>query len=390
MRNCYFGLALLLFFLLSLFGKKNKLQIFFLVIGMGFAILSTGGIFKTLAYKFIPFVGYIRLNGEFSIFAILCFIIIAAIELDKFIQQKKDFNGTVKWIYYLLEAIIILTILIGFYKAVTNKESFFYSLHTVTSKSGISLKLKAIIDALSFYDSLWIQGIIQLILLWGIKWCLKFKSWNLLKKIVVADMILACLLNLPFTGVGKASVAQVQSVLNKSPKGIPIPNLAPINYNDTLSIEERSLVGDWSFYNKQIGTKAEVLYPILLKNTYDYFEKNENYLNRPFIFVPDSSTAKLSIQSFSPQKITVTALSKASSQLVLQQNYYPHWYYINGTEKKEVNKFGINFMYVPIIKGQNNISFVFDPAGVKKAMLLSAVVFIICCLLLFFKKKNFW
>ena len=60
MRNCYFSLSLLLFFILACFSKKNGWQKFLLTAGLLFTLLSAGGIFKTLAYKFIPLIGYVR------------------------------------------------------------------------------------------------------------------------------------------------------------------------------------------------------------------------------------------------------------------------------------------------------------------------------------------
>ncbi len=389
MRNSYFSLVLLLFFISSLFTKKTALQKFLLFTGLCFLLLASGGIFKTIAYKFIPFIGYVRLNGEFRIFAMLSFILVAAIELDFFIKNKKTFSKSIKWIYYFIEIILFVAIIFGLSNAVSNKDSIIYNISNVTGIEGLSQKLKALIEALSFYDTFWIQGIIQLFILWGIKYALKISDWDLLKKIVVADMIIACLLNIPFTGVGKASLAEVQSILNKSPKGIPIPKLIPIQRNDSLSTDEKLMVGDWSFYNKQIGTKEEASYPITLKNMRAYFEKDaitkkENHLDKAFIFTEDSVENNIKIHFFSPQKIELTVNSNAATNLVLQQNYYPHWFYFNGKLKKEVDKYGINFMSVPIEKGMHKIIISFEPIQIKKAMLLSLAVFIFCCLWLFF------
>lgn len=394
MRNSYFSLALLLFFIVSLFGKKSGFQKFLLITGLLFTLLSAGGIFKTVAYKFVPFIGYVRLNGEFRIFAIFCFILTASIELNKFIENRKSFSGNIKLIYYVIEIILIFVIIFGIYKSFIQKESFFYHLSQIKTAPGLSFQLKAFIDNISFYDTLWIQGLIQLFLIWGVKWCLNCQNWQLLKKLAIADMILASLLNIPFTGVGKASVSQVQAVLNKSPKGIPVPRLIPAIQNDSVSIAEKELVGDWSLYNKQIGARKEVPYPIVLKNTRTYFEKDamtgkENYLNKPFIFSNDTAAAiEINIVSFSPQKIDLIINSQAASQLILQQNYYPHWFYNNGKEKKEMAAFGTNFMSVPYEKGISNISLSFEPTMVKQAMMLSFIVFILCCLALIFIKTK--
>jgi hypothetical protein len=393
MRNCYFGLSLLLFFLLASVGKKNRWQKLLLVIGLLFALLSAGGMVKIFAYKFIPLIGFVRLNGEFRIFALFCFILLAAIELGKFIQQEKSFAGAIKWIYYGVEIIVLITLIWGLYKAFSTGESFVHQFSLILSQNGISAKLKALIDAISFYDTFWIQGIIQLLLLWSIKWCLINKQWNLLRKIAVADMVLACLLNIPFTGVGKASVAQVQAILNQSPRGIPTPTLQPLMLNDSSSLEQKMMIGDWSMYNKQIGSRQEVTYPIILKNSRAYFDKDaitnkENHLDKPFIFGADSSITSISIQSYSPQAIKLNISSSKASTLVLQQNYYPHWYYQIGNVRKAMNTFETSFMSAPVAKGNSQIRIEFEPTIVKAAMLISAITFCIYCLLIGYYYKR--
>ena len=387
-RNCYCSLTLLLFFLLSLVNKKTGLQRFLLLVGFLFALLATGGIFKTLAYQFVPFIGYVRLNGEFRIFAIFCFIVAACVELDKYIQQKKSFSGAIQRIYYAIEIAVIAGIVFGLYNAFSGKESFINKVQSITLQNGFSLKLKALIDAFSFYDTFWMQGIIQLLLLWGIKWCLRFNKWQLLKNILIADMIIATLMNIPFTGVGKASVAQVQSMLNRSPNGIPLPVLSPIKNNMAGSPDENSMIGDWSMYNKQIGTPQEVPYPIILKNMRTYFDKDaitgkENHRDKAFLFLEDSLAATIQLLSFSPQQMEVRVMSNSPTQLILQQNFYPHWFYSNGSDKKELNQYSINFMSVPIVKGDNHIKITFEPTLILYGMMMSVFTLLACCIWLF-------
>jgi len=389
MRNSYFSLTLLLFLLLACVNKKNNWQKYLLVTGILFALLSAGGIFKSFAYKFIPLIGYIRLNGEFRIFTLLCFIIVAAIELNNFINKKNTFTGKTKWIYYIIEILLLACIISGLYNSINSKNSLLYGLSNIFQQDTIALKLKTLIDEVSFYDTLWIQGSIQLLILWVIKHCLKFGNFNLLKQVVVADIIIASLLNIPFTGVGKASVAQVQSILNQSPKGIPSPASQPIKNIDTISTEEKLMIGDWSMYSKQIGVKSEVSYPITLKNMSAYFENNEqhpdsNFLQYPFVFMNDAKkNSSISIENFSPNKIVLNVTKESLSQLILQQNYYPHWFYYTDKEKRKVEKAGINFMGASISKGSHTITFSFEPVIVKWAMLLSSILFVTYCLLLF-------
>jgi len=393
MRNSYFSIAVLLFFLFACVNKKNGWQKFLLITGGAFTLLSTGGIFKTFAFQFIPFIGYVRLNGEFRIFGLLCFIIIGAMALNQFIEQKKSFSGVIKWIYYLVGVALMTFTIFGLYIAINSKQSILVNISSINIQSGMTGKLKYLVDSITFYDTIFIQGFIQLFILFKIKQSIQLNKWDLLKNIVVADMILACLLNIPFTGAGKASLGQVQSVINRSPKGIPIPILQPIKNIDTLSSEEEAMLGDWSFYNKQIGVTTQVSYPIVLKNMNEYFKNykhfpNDNFLNRPFIFIeaPLSAieAANLKIQSFNPNKIVVIAKVDSLTNIILQQNYYPHWFYQNGTIKRPIEKAGLSFMSAPATKGQNNISFTFEPTVVKWGMLLSAFLFLIYCLILFF------
>lgn len=383
MRNSYFSIALLLFFLKASFSQKTGLQKFLLLTGALFLLLSLGGIFKTFAYKFLPLIGFVRLNGEFRIFSILCFIILAAIELDKYLRSNTSNWYALKLFYGLLEIVVFAIIIIGIYQCISLKESFLYNKATIFAAAGFTNKLKLLIDQISFYDTLWIQGIIQLFVLWLVKMCVKLKSWNLLKRIVVADMIVASLLNVPFTGAGKASVADIQKVINQSPKGFPAPALNPIIKNNWATKEQNDMAGDWSFYSKQIGTKEEIPYPVVLKKSTQYFETNkkyagQNFLHKPFLFTTDSN-ALISIISFSANKIDVSVSAKDSTQLVLQQNLYPHWFYYNGTEKKEVKPYSISFMSIPVKQGENKISVSFEPTLVKKMMLLSLIVFLACC-----------
>ncbi|MBC7534396.1 MAG: hypothetical protein H7258_01730, partial [Ferruginibacter sp.] len=172
------------------------------------------------------------------------------------------------------------------------------------------------------------------------------------------------------------------------PKGIPLPVLSPLKNNIIGSPDENSMIGDWSMYNKQIGTAQEVPYPIILKNMRAYFDKDaitgkENHLDKAFIYIEDSAAATIQLLSFSPQQMEITVMSNSATQLILQQNFYPHWFYSNGSEKKELNPYGINFMSVPIVKGENNLKITFNPTLIMYGMLLSVLSLLVCCIWLF-------
>lgn len=386
MRNLYFGITLLLFFLWSLFTRKNSYQKFFLIAGIAFFLLSTNGIFKTAAYKWAPLIAYVRMNGEFAIFALFSFILTAAFSLNRFFKEKKSFTGSLKFLYYSLEILIAAAIVFGFYKMSQTHDSFIYKFNYIQAQQGIPQKLKVLLDSISFYDTCWIQGIIQMFLLWGIKWSLMKQHSGMLVKIVVAEMIMASLLNIPFTGVGKASVHEVQTVLNKSPKGIIAAPLKPVNLHDTISLYESGLVGNWSFYNKQPGNKAFAFYPVELKNTKLIYENsNSLHFYKPYLFTKNDSTLNnITVTGFTGSSIAATINASTTDMLVLQQNIYPHWFVYANNTRSAVADYGSIFPAAPIIPGTNNIEFNFEPSFIKKAMLVSAIAFFIYLSLLIF------
>ncbi len=84
LRNNYSGLIILVFFILGFIKKMKREHIFFLCSSLFFFILSAGGAFKLFVYKFLPLLGYVRVNGEFRIFTIIGLIIIAVMVMDEF------------------------------------------------------------------------------------------------------------------------------------------------------------------------------------------------------------------------------------------------------------------------------------------------------------------
>ena len=387
MRNIYFGLTPLLFFLVALVSKKNRFQKFLLISGILFLLVSATGFIKTNVYEYLPLIGYVRMNGEFAVFALLCFIILAAIALDNYFREKGTFSGALKSWYYMLELACFAAITGGIYLAYRHHESIYYQYGNVSATTGIPDKLKSIIDALSFYDCLWMQGSVQLFILWLVKWGLIRKKIKWVTAVASADLVIACLFNIPFTGVGKASVAEVQSVLDKSPNGIIIPPLKPVNRYDTISADETGLVGNWSFYNKQPGVYRFAFYPVELRSSKVVFAGDTSLCaDKPFLFTETGNKHdNIIVNEFTGNTITATVSSSENGRLVLQQNLYPHWHVVTGNKKTGIGEYRQVFLSAPIAAGNNKVEFHFDPVLVKRAMLLSAVTFLLFSIILIVK-----
>jgi hypothetical protein len=391
LRNSYFGLVMFIFLLSSFPERKNSTQKLFLSLGIFFLLISAGGFLKNFAYHYFPLIGYVRLGGEFRIFAILSFIIVSVIQLDKFqAAQKPSRHRNIKWIAILLAVSFICCLGWSLYHILITKNSIIYT--DINTHTGMANKMKGIIDSLSFYDTIFLQGCIQLSILAIFLHSLLKRKMQLLKWVAIIDLVIASLLNIPFTGAGKTTLSHVQSVLDKSPKGIPIPPVQPISQNDTLAGADNYLLGYWNMYNKQIGTLNEMPYPIQLRNMRAYFDNVENkngynYADKPFLYGKNDDLA-IEITGFSPNKLTLTVQADSTNDLIFLQNYYPHWYYSNDSGTYKMKKESFNFMRVPVVKGTQKIRLIFGPGFIRTSLLISGLVFVLYFLIIIFYRPK--
>ncbi|MEO6404032.1 MAG: hypothetical protein ABIY51_09260 [Ferruginibacter sp.] len=383
MRNLYMGISLLLFFVFALLSKKTREQLFFLFVGLFFLLIAAGGRLTQLLYQ-LPLLGYVRLPGEYSVFALFAFILVGAFSLNNFIQNESH-RARLALLTRSFFVLIAAASSWAFIKILTSHDSLVYKSSLVNSTGPIAGKMKLIIDNISFYDALFLQGIIQLIMLAFIAQATSKKNFKKLLYIVVADLIIATLLNLPFTAVGQSSVKNVQQVLLTSPRGIILPLLQPITSNDTGTISKTSLVGNWSFYNKQPGVTKEVAYPIKLNTTKNIFSaSNKENFSKALIFSV-SEKSIVTIKKFTGKQIIVATNSETADTIVLQQNFYPHWkIFIDNHPAPLIAYKGI-YLASLVPAGNHTIDFIFQPNKIKAAMLFSALLWISALIYLLFK-----
>jgi hypothetical protein len=363
-RNCYFGLLPLLIFFSGVFKKKTKWQHLFLLTAGFFFLLSHGGIFKNVFYNYLPLIGYVRLSGEFRIFTIFSMLIFSAIQFDKI--RETGILPKIKPYWYILLSILGSLFLWAAYNiAIANHETIFTKLRWHGEwRSGI----KQLIDHLTFYDTLFIQSSIQIFFLCFAYYALVKKRKNLFSYIIVGEIIFATLLNIPFTGVGKASVSNIQSLLNESPEGIPAPPLQDMNQNKTISTDNAKLIGDWSFYSKQIGSTQQIPYPINLKNTVLFYNYSDlkTINNREFIFFSNPNpNNSIEIARFTPNSININAYSSSSQIMTIKQNNYFCWSSCVNDTPVPIKLTENTFMAIPVHQGNQKVSFKFENIKIK-------------------------
>jgi len=376
MRNGYFSFIGFAFFLVSLFSLKNKYQIIFLISGMMMLVLSLGGAAKIVIYPYLPFLKYIRINGEYRIFSILSFIIIASFPLNKsFESNTTGIADKIFLIFMSIGVIVILWVMLHPSQALV----FSKSQH---EGNNMRNEIKWWLDNLKMYDRLLISAIVLLVFLL-LYFLLKknLPSRVLLAGIIIADLLIFAWLHLPVTGVQKRSVAAMENYFSEVRPGIPIPSLIPIKNNTWAGGSLSKIIGCWPYYSKQPGTPAYCDYPTLLSSTKDYFLSSlPMSVNRqPFIFfkADSGSSSSLVIRKFSPGSISIQTNTENPDTLILLQNFYPNWKVLVNNQPASIHKEFISFIGVPLQHGNNHIYFYF-----KNNMLLVYVFVSVSSLLI--------
>jgi hypothetical protein len=244
------------------------------------------------------------------------------------------------------------------------------------------------LDQLSIWDGLLLQGGLQLFILSEVRKIMKRKDYKQLIKIAAIDVALACLINLPFTGVGQASVADVQRAVNKVPDAFSKPFLLPPTETGKTTPDKYCyLLGNWGFYNKQIGFTEKPFYPVELKSSKGIYQgdSTSKFADLPFLFTTGNLPSdSIKINYFKGILADLTVFSSKTDTLVFQQNIYKHWRcVVNGEAKKPIKYKGV-FNAVVIQPGKNYVKFYFNPTSVaaayrvsKYAILLALIYLII-------------
>lgn len=376
MRNCYTGLFTLIFFISAFRKKMWSSHAQWIAVLVFFILISAGGIFGEYSNRFLPLIGYVRLSGEFTIFALFAIIVIAGREFSRALESSS--NVTPIKIIWWLAGLIVLTVIIAIFNIAFTQHSILFD----SSGAGKGLRngLKSMIDHLTAADTIIIQGIIQLILLYLIK-AISGKKNAYFKGLIAIDLVLASLLNIPFTGVGKMSPAEVQQLID----GAKMNALIIPQKSDSAYISK--IIGDVHWYNRKPGNKELISYPMVLTAAANYFQSpNKNANDRkPFAFVDSGHLNNL---KYAENKISFNINTSTPSIVTVQQINYPGWK-INsniGPISPAGHPDGlISFEASPSV---TTAEIYFDNRTIKILVYYSGAILGLLCLLFFFPGKN--
>jgi hypothetical protein len=373
MRNCYLGIAGLIGLIVFIKRTTLKITLSTLVPFLFFILLSAGGYFKIFFSKLFPLVGYVRMNGEFSYFAIFILLFGSAAGLHYHMNSKHntDYRKILRSLVWLFCGLTIIAIAGTF-------SSYKNPFDSIQSSFNIKQAIKYVIDNLNFFHLLLMGSLLQLLSV------LLLNIYIYSKKILVfttaLNLIITTWLILPFTGLGTRSKKEFTNTINVFEKGIHAPELVSINKTKYL---DSSLLNDlWMIpsYSKKIGYPQEELYPIQIRSNPAFFSDHpllRFITNQSYIFLSsdtsimaktlfDSSFIK--IEDFRPGYIKAVVNNMDYKYITLLQNNYHYWHVkINNKGTSHFTGYK-TFITAPIENGNNLVEFIFDPFPVKSAL----------------------
>ncbi|HEX7844319.1 MAG TPA: YfhO family protein, partial [Chitinophagaceae bacterium] len=387
MRNVYIGLAHFVGLILLFRYANRKILLSIFIPLLFFILLSAGGYFKTIAWNFLPFIGYVRLNGEFTYFVILILLFAGAAglscSLSNNVDDRKKILSILKWCCLAIAVVVVLL-------SVTTRSSIVF----VETIPGGSFKsnIKSVVDNLSIWDLFFLQAVIQLFCLYLLrKWIANKKR---LLTILCLNLAIITWLTLPFTGLGMMSKKDVQSIINVFPRGISTQPLVAINEAEYISPADESQFLLIASYSKKIGNPQPDQYPVQLRSNVNFIRDTTlfRYINKqPFIFL-SSDTVINSITNYDSATIHVIRSGPGytkcivkndnSKWLTLLQNNYPYWEVkVDGNIVNHYTGFK-TFISVPITAGEHTVEFSFEPRTIKTAMWVNLALLILSLTLL--------
>lgn len=390
MRNGYISLIAVFAIVVSI-NTKSRLNLVFLCTGIIMLLFCAGGEFKQSFYRNLPLLNYVRTNGEYRVFSILCFCLSAGVGLQHIIHDelaKEYLIRVFKYFKVLLVALVAFVIIFFFSSLVSYAKGLF------ASGSGVVALLKGFYDTAPFDLFLLKNASIAFIFILLFAFALKRKRYNFFFLLIVADLVVQSILYLPATGIGQVTLHDINAIYSANPKGIVNPSLVPVNAIDTFDIKTTGLVGDASYYNKKIGTTRLNDYPSFFRNTEDYFNSNtkDTVSKMPYVFLKsqvleDADFVRISVESFRPTAIKIDVRSPRPDTLILLQNNYKYWRVFVSEKPVEVIPVYKTFMGVAVTQGQSEIEFQYHDPVLPWLLMLSCVT-IIGCVFYFAKPRK--
>jgi hypothetical protein len=409
-RNGYFNIFYLLFACSHLFKKKTLFD-YSILFGILFFFLFSLGIsspVRQICYEWLPLMNTFRHPSNVRIFVIIGGILSGGIMFDLF--EKGENKQTITYLVYGLLAFCTLAILIS-----SANLSFSENWNNVVLSTDKRNGLKDFLDSLTWQNSVFINGTIQLLFACSFLGCVRrnSKPKYAIPLLLIANSFFLAQMSIPFTFSSKQPPKVINAILDHFPNGFPIPDQRTsikINSQDMLSNFEK--IGFNGFYNKRITNTQLIYTPTYFLNLaklnrndavlsavqaspYAYFAQtisppNQEPSSLRHVFMDTLTLSKTSnsiIPQFNLKAIwnncfVFETQSKSESVLCLEQVYLPGWKCFIDEKETEISQANIAFMAVKIPEGSHEVKFLYNPPGILLTVFLSVVTLIVVIFLL--------
>lgn len=413
MANLHFGLIMFAALLFSFSQRKTGRDWMLFSAGIFFLLASFGEYtpVRKWLYDFVPMMDLFRFPSIFRLFALVCFLLMAAQFLKKVFGDEVHSQKFLRWVFMLMISVSVFGLILSAMKG-----------GTIRWKAWSANGFYDFIQQQGFYDAMMFQSLALMMvsLLMGIFIFRKKKPAHILLAFVFLEMMLAAHINAPKTVYSEFRISYIDETLAELPKGFPVPeNLPSKSFSDSTGFKTpfwRNL----SLLRKQPGFDGYNSFRMLY---YDSLADNHALMNEVIkksvafnassvsfysgsisstdeinhLYFHDSlkskipafqfdGSASIRFTHFSPDRIVLETRSSFPQLVTLMQHFHPYW-------KVEVDNHSVPYfisnylmMTVPVSEGKHDVTFeIKNPAGVV-AFWISLMSLIISGVIVFIKR----
>ncbi|MBN3035706.1 MAG: hypothetical protein JW861_08975 [Bacteroidales bacterium] len=407
LSNAYFGLIPLVFFITSLFLRKDGLMRFFLIAGLVALAASMGkylGV-RELFYHYVPFFNLFRHPSLFRLFFILFSLLLAGLAWDRFIEQPIKHRIIVLRVF---AAVLLITGIVSGWLIYGQ----YLHLGGILKDGLLSASPAMTLPRRVFLQGLWqLTLLVILILLMRRAATMKrLPLWMML--VLCADLIPAAQLNGPYSVYyGEFIQRELKAISRSFTPGFPAPDPVSISHNHDLHKPQYApLWKNLNIFLKQIAYDGSNPFIIrdYLRVAGTFPQIYRSMIENPPVFIADtvircgemftmdrrltagkacleerievndfarqrtSPEDTVWIERFTPVAIHVTVDVKDTALLVVMQNRFRGWEVIREGHATAPLKVNGTLMGTLLPPGRQEVAFRFSPRPVKRALAVTA------------------
>lgn len=412
MSSIYFGVSLLIFFVIGFFTKKSPLLKFFLGVSIVALLLALGTYlpFHKWVFETVPFINMMRLPSIFRIFIIIPAIIIAINGISFVFSNTKKYQ---KYFQIVLISLLLLFVLLFFFIDYRFEVATIHEFKTLTWNNLLHK---------SIHFKFLFQIIIQigiLITIWGVLILKIRQKQHIIFIIIIVDLLINATLCIHKTGyMVERTNKELSQFFEQMPKEYKVPQEVTTSNQIYWKTPYPSLWRNLGIYSKQVewfsykGVILKSFETMTIPNQQEgkelYFPKvafypekviySENPLpidtlqaytqDITMINTYNDTTSYLDLCVFEPGNIFVKTKTNIERPIIICQSYYPGWKAKIETGKKlDIKVLNSSMISVLVPKGEHYlriyyhrpdifVAFIIQMIGYLSLLVLSFLIFL--------------